>query len=551
MGALSVDALALAKKLPASFLCELGLGDLPSGVGISYYDETEALLATKRRTALKAKEGSNWPKNVPVSAYGRWRIQEAGKAGMLILVEGESDCWTLWYHNLPALGLPGSSTAKTLLADHLAGVQKLYLTVEPDGGGKTFRAGVLKRLRELQYDGQVFLLTMPDGLKDPSDLHIAAPDLFVKRFQWALQVAMPVEMKADSQKASEELRPELRVVNLADVPVEEVRWLWPERIPLGKVTILDGDPGLGKSSLTLDIAARLTRGQPMPGAAPESALPPSNVVLMTAEDGLGDTIRPRLEAAGACLERVTALEGFGMPDGLLLPISLPMDIDKIAEVVMKKEAKLVVIDPLMAYLHEVVQAHNDQSVRRALLPLTRLAETSGAAVLVVRHLNKQPSKNVTYRGGGSIGIIGVARSGLIVCKDPDAPKQRLLGVSKCNLCAAPGPVRYEVVAADKTSRVNWLGETDIDIEKVLARQEKEESGTGKEADEFLKARLAEGPVGAAQLFAEAQKQHISESSLRRAKKRLRIISQRAQDGQGRSWTWSLRPAPDSKPAEER
>ena len=95
MGALSVDALALAKKLPASFLCELGLGDLPSGVGISSYDETEALLATKRRTALKAKEGSYWPKDVPVCAYGRWRIHEAAKAGMLIVVEGESDCWTL------------------------------------------------------------------------------------------------------------------------------------------------------------------------------------------------------------------------------------------------------------------------------------------------------------------------------------------------------------------------------------------------------------------------------------------------------------------------
>ena len=550
-GALSVAALAKAKKLPTPFLVQLGLCDLPAdrAVGIPYYDETGAPLMMKRRTALKAKEGSFWPKSVPVCAYGRWRIHEAAKNGVLIVVEGESDCWTLWHHGVPALGLPGSGMAKTLTRDHLAGIQKLYIMVEPDGGGKTFRAGVIARLEELQYDGRAFLLTLPDGYKDPSDLHVAAPELFLNRLRGALQVALPVERKASAENPPDE-RSELRVVNLADVPVEEVHWLWPGRIPLGKVTILDGDPGLGKSSVTLDIAARLTRGQPMPGSAVESAMAPASVVLMTAEDALGDTIRPRLEAAGACLEKIVALEGFGKPEKLLWPISLPMDTGKIAEVVANTKAKLVVIDPLMAYLHENVQAHNDQSVRPALLPLTRLAETSGAAVVVVRHFNKQGSKNITYRGGGSIGIIGVARSGLVVCKDPDAPKQRLLGVSKSNLCEQAGPLRYEVIAADKASRVNWLGQTDIDIEKLLARPEKAEPTVSKEADEFLKARLAEGPVPAPQLFAEAAKQHITEGSLRRAKKRLHIASrfQRAKDGRGGSWTWRLAEPPKSKSA---
>src|SRR5262249_52054467 len=317
------------------------------------------------------------------------------------------------------------------------------------------------------------------------------PDLFLTRFQGALKSARLVETKATSQNSSDEKRSELRIVNLADVPVEEVHWLWPGRIPFGKVTILDGDPGLGKSPVTLEIAAGLPRGQAMPGAPAESALGPANVVLLTAEDGLGDTIRPRLEAAGACLARVVALQGFGKAEELLFPISLPMDVATIAREVANAQAKLVLIDPLMAYLHETVQAHNDQSVRRALLPLTQLAEKSGAAVLVVRHLNKQASKNVTYRGGGSIGIIGVARSGLIVCKDPDAPKRRLLGVSKCNLCQPPAVLRYEVISEGKTSRVVWHGESDADIEKLLARQENPESKTSKKADEFLKARLAQ------------------------------------------------------------
>ena len=105
-GALSVAALAKAKKLPTPFLVQLGLCDLPAdrAVGIPYYDETGAPLMMKRRTALKAKEGSFWPKSVPVCAYGRWRIHEAAKNGVLIVVEGESDCWTLWHHGLPALG---------------------------------------------------------------------------------------------------------------------------------------------------------------------------------------------------------------------------------------------------------------------------------------------------------------------------------------------------------------------------------------------------------------------------------------------------------------
>jgi hypothetical protein len=547
-GALTVEALAQAKKLPAAFLRQLGLCDLPAdrAVGIPYYDETAAGLLMKRRTALIAKEGSHWPSSVPVCAYGRWRIAEAAKQGMLIVVEGESDCWTLWHHGLPALGLPGSGMAKTLTGEHLAGVQKVYVFVEPDRGGRTFRTGVIERLAELQYDGQTFILTLPDGYKDPSDLHIAAPELFLKRFQWALKVALPAAPKTAEENPTQVKR-EPQVVNLADVTVEEVHWLWPGRIPLGKLTIFDGDPGLGKSTVTLDIAARLTRGLPMPGAPVESALPPSSVLLLTAEDGLGDTIRPRLEAAGACLKEITALQGFAGADGILLPISLPMDVPTTAQIVEVSGAKLVVIDPLMAFLHESVQSNSDQSVRRALLPLTRLADISGAAIVVVRHLNKQSNKNINYRGGGSIGILGVARSALIACKDPDAANERLLGVSKSNLCKPPGPLRYEIIPAGTSSRVVWLGGSDADIEKLLAMEEKTESNAGHDADEFLKERLAQGPVPAPQIFAEAAELHISESALRRAKKRLRVTSRfiAAADRHGGHWMWCL-PAP-SKP----
>ena len=559
-GALTVQALADAKKLAAPFLRELGLRDLPNdrGVGIPYYDETGLQLLMRRRTALIAKEGSHQPKGVPLCAYGQWRIHETAKTGVLILVEGESDCWTLWHHGLTALGLPGSGAAKTLTRDLLAYVQKLYVVVEPDQGGKTFRKGVFDRLAELQYVGQTFLLTMPEGCKDPSDLHVAAPEQFLKRFQQALSAASPAARDTATgtesgpganEESSVRAEAKLLVVNLADVPIEEVHWLWPDRIPLGKMTILDGDPGLGKSSVTLDIAARLTRGLPMPCAPPESALPPSSVVLLTAEDGLGDTIRPRLEAAGACLDKVTAMQGFDNSKGMIFPITLPMDVHSIARFVELTQAKLVLIDPLMAYLHESVQAHNDQSVRRALLPLAQLAEKSRAAVVVVRHLNKQPSKNITYRGGGSIGIIGAARSGLIVRKDPDAPHQRLLGVSKCNLCKPPRVLRYEVVAEGKSSRVLWLGESNADMEKLFAEEAGKEAAAGNKADEFLKALLAQGPVPATQIAAEAAKLDIT--GLRGAKRRLRIKSVRVAgtDHPGMRWVWRMPTPPKSEPAD--
>src|SRR5262249_46891155 len=117
---LTLAALAEAKRLPVDFLRDLGLSDLPQGgIGIPYYGLTGEEIAVKRRTALKAAEGSYWPKGMPLAAYGQWRLVEAAKAGFLILVEGESDCLALWHHGLPALGLPGSSTAKTLLAEHV------------------------------------------------------------------------------------------------------------------------------------------------------------------------------------------------------------------------------------------------------------------------------------------------------------------------------------------------------------------------------------------------------------------------------------------------
>jgi len=558
---LTVHALAQAKRLQLLHLRQLGLLDTPDGVSIPYYDEMHREIACKHRTALVAGAGSYWAKGVPLSAYGRWRLVEAREQKVLLLVEGESDCWTLWHYHIPALGIPGSHCFKTLEAHMLDHVERVYLHIEPDAGGQAFETNGLRRLAELKFAGSTFLFRMPAGIKDPSELHLDGPEHFVERLGAAMLSARPatpthlMPLAKDEGVPHEPAAPpdapavcfSVEEVNLSDVESEQVQWLCQGRIPLGKLTILDGDPGLGKSSIALDIAARLTRGAPMPGdtVGELQDCRTGVVVLMTAEDGLGDTIRPRLEAAGAVLERIVALKSMRLTDERRRPLAMPMDIPAIAKIVKDANAKLVIIDPLMAYLDESVSAHNDQSIRRALLPLSEMAEQTGAAVLVIRHLNKQPGKNALYRGGGSIGIIGAARSGLLVVKDNDAPHQRLLGVSKCNLCKKPPTLRYELTTPSSASsgspKVHWLSECDTPIEEYLDAEANstERDGTS-EGVEFLKARLQAEPIPATQLFEEAAKLEIGKDMLKRAKKKLGVLSQfvKSEGEEAGHWVWS-------------
>src|SRR5215207_5203867 len=222
---------------------------------------------------------------------------------------------------------------------------------------------------------------------------------------------------------------------LSDVEPEQVDWLWPGRIPKGKLTVLDGDPGLGKSAATLDLAARVSAGLNLPDDTPCEA---AGAVICSAEDGLADTIRPRLDAAGGDPSRVLSLATVTDEEGLERPISIPEDIPIIENAIGRVGAVLVIIDPLMAFFGADIDSYKDQNVRRALAALASLGERTGAAIVIVRHLNKSGGKTPIYRGGGSIGIIGAARSGMMVGEDPDDENRRVLAPAKSNL-AAPAP----------------------------------------------------------------------------------------------------------------
>ncbi len=262
---------------------------------------------------------------------------------------------------------------------------------------------------------------------------------------------------------------------MADVVAERVRWLWFPRIPLGKLTLFDGDPDVGKSTVSIDIAARVSNGAAMPDLSASGLTAPAAVILVSAEDGAADTIRPRLDAAGADVGRVHLLTDVEYADeeGVIhvRPWSMPVDFDVLEKLVMETEARLVIIDPMNAFLVNAVDSHRDQDVRGALAPLARLAEETGPAVVLIRHLTKAGGANALYRGGGSIGIIGAARSAVLLAKDPTDPsdRRRVMARVKGNLAPEWPSLAYELVPAEEhdCSRVRWLGVSDQSAARLL------------------------------------------------------------------------------------
>jgi RecA-family ATPase len=335
---------------------------------------------------------------------------------------------------------------------------------------------------------------------------------------------------------------------LSSVAVEEVDWLWPGRIPRGKITVLDGDPSLGKSTLSLDLAARVSAGRPLPGDHGE--FEPAAVILMSAEDGMGDTIRPRLEEAGGDPWYIHSFEGISNEPGVVVPATIPTHVPELGDLIERHHAALVIIDPLTAYLHGGHNAYRDQDVRGALKPLARVAEQTGAAILVIRHLSKSGGANALYRGGGSIGIIGAARAGLIVAPDPDDRQRSILAVTKSNLAAKPDALAYRLVPGDthQVARVQWEGTTKHTADDLLALDDTD--GTARdEAIEFLTDLLSNGPVPSDEVKRAASAAGLAWSTVRRVKDRVGAVSRRSGFGSEGKWSWCIPTDGDPEPGD--
>lgn len=325
---------------------------------------------------------------------------------------------------------------------------------------------------------------------------------------------------------------------LSSVKPESVEWLWEGRIPSGKLTVLDGDPGLGKSTVTVDIVARVSTGQVMPDGTGGGE--PAGVVILSAEDGLADTIVPRLMAANADLRRVLALESCPDSQGEgTHPPMVPDDLPHVRAAIQRVSAKLVVIDPLMAYLSGDTNSHRDQDIRRVLFRIATLAEETGVAVLVVRHLNKSNGGPALYRGGGSIGIIGAARSGLLIACDPDDENRRVLASTKSNLGAPPVSLSFRLEADESgPAHVVWGGVCNHNANRLLEAPATDEERTAvDDAKDFLQAVLADGPKPSGEVYSEANGAGISKRTLERAKNALGVES--SKQGLGGGWAWKF------------
>jgi hypothetical protein len=280
----------------------------------------------------------------------------------------------------------------------------------------------------------------------------------------------------------------------AQIRAQPVDWLWRLWIARGAVTLLDGDPELGKSTIAIDLAARVSRGWEMPPAGgPVEGAEPAGVLILSAEDSPEHTIRPRLDAAGADLEHVIVLDAVRSGEEDHPPV-LPWDLDVIEPLIRERDIELVVIDPFMAFLDGEIDAHKDQDVRRCLHRLKLLAEKTNVAIVIIRHLNKLAGGPALYRGGGSIGIIGAARCSLIVGRDPDDHTCRVLACNKTNLGPKPRSLCYSLEPKGDVVRVAWGKECDLTADDILEHPGgRKKKSAAQECAEDMRQYLADGP----------------------------------------------------------
>ncbi|HEV3260770.1 MAG TPA: AAA family ATPase [Gemmataceae bacterium] len=307
------------------------------------------------------------------------------------------------------------------------------------------------------------------------------------------------------------------------VVAQPVSWLWPGRIPLGKLVIMDGDPDLGKSMLALDLCARLSTGRPFPDGRPGPGT--GNALVLSAEDTAADTIVPRLQRLGADIPRVFVWQR--ERDDEVWPWRFPAHVDRLDDALRLTDARLAVIDPIMAFLDDSVVCASDQSVRRVLSPLMQLADKHRCALLMHRHLNKHGGSRAVYRGLGSIAFVAACRFAMLVGRDPLVPGRCVLAQVRNSLGGPQPSLAYQLTAADGAlPTVDWLGTTPISADELLAGAAHAGNGPRDQAVVFLEQFLAGGPRTSRDIWQAARKAGLSARTLQRAKQGLGIRCRR-------------------------
>jgi hypothetical protein len=340
--------------------------------------------------------------------------------------------------------------------------------------------------------------------------------------------------RAVLEERQKEVRPKIQLRRASEVMTERVTWVWDKRIPTGKVSIWDGDPGQGKSVVSVNVAAHVSTGRTFPDGATCKV---GNVLICNVEDGEADTTVPRLKANGADLENVLMFSTVPDGKGGERLLDLPRDIPMLEDLMVEHDVRLLILDPVMTMLG--ADANKDQDARKALSPLKDVAERTGAAVILIRHLNKSVGLKAIQRGGGNMGLIGVARAGLFFAAHPDDEDMNVVTSHKANLSPPPPSLAYQIVNSEvhDAPRIEWRGAVDYTADSLASGpQSSEDRSQLDAAKEFLLEELGDGPMEANLVLKDATEARVAQKTLYRAKDTLRVKS--SKDGLG-GWVWSL------------
>lgn len=314
---------------------------------------------------------------------------------------------------------------------------------------------------------------------------------------------------------------ELNLIKMSEIQSEEIEWLWYPFIPYGKLTIIQGDPGDGKTTLALNIAAKLSRGESLDEEMKISE--PINIIYQTAEDGLADTVKPRLELADADCERILVIDESSE--------ALSMADERLEEAIKLTNAKLLILDPIQAYLGAGTDINRANEARDMTKKLGALAEKYKCAVLLIGHMNKASGTKASYRGIGSIDFFAVARSVLLVGRIEGEESLRAVVQIKNNLAAFGNSKAFEL----SEEGFRWIGDYDISADEVLG-------GIAPKANKLDQAKrllleLAEGTnrMQSKDIFEIAKEEEISKRTLENAKRELNISAKKINN----TWYWDF------------